>query len=259
MEKEKFLEIAYKGVDLLKRMGENIDTESYNYLIFMENRKAPVLITEGLIESYDIDRVINLFKSLFDLKENEEDDFLSNLFKQNGKEIKHEYNGKISKKNNNTIKITLPNKNLNLKDNLDYYFKKYGYINSRVDNNSDNTTSYYYEKKYPEEINLFQILQQYDCLYHVTEEKNINNILKKGLKTKSNKISSGYMHDERNYFFLNYPDKEIVACLAIAKPKILKIDLNKLPLTYTFYFDQRLNNAVFSYEQIPPEVIEIIN
>ena len=78
MEKEKFLEIAYKGVDLLKRMGENIDTESYNYLIFMENRKAPVLITEGLIESYDIDRVINLFKSLFDLKENEEDDFLFN-------------------------------------------------------------------------------------------------------------------------------------------------------------------------------------
>ena len=43
MKRDKFLEIASKGVNLLKRMGENIDTESYNYLTFMENRKPPVV------------------------------------------------------------------------------------------------------------------------------------------------------------------------------------------------------------------------
>ena len=236
MKRDKFLEIASKGVNLLKRMGENIDTESYNYLTFMENRKPPVLITEGLIESYNIDAVINLFKNMFDLTDET-----------------------IYKINDNVIKIKLQNNNLKVKDKLDYYFKKYGYIISRIDNDYDNITSYYYEKKYPEEINLFQILQTYNCLYHVTEEKNLNNILKKGLKTKSNKISSGYMHDERIYFFLNYPTKELIASLALVNPKILKIDLSNLPLTYTFYFDPRLNNAVFSYEQIPPEVIKIID
>lgn len=256
MEKKDLLEIAAKGVLLLKRMGESIDTENYNYLVYQENRSLPVLINEGLIQSYDIDTVISVIKSCCNLKRNEDTISIENNILDN-----NSYNGTIKKLNNDTITINLKDETsyLKLKEKLSYYFKKYGYINSRIDDELDGSKTFFYEKKYPEEMNMFQLIQQYECLYHVTSKKNINNILKKGIKAKSADIPYGYMHDERIYLFLKYPTEDNIKAVSVINPVVIKINLEKLPLNYTFYHDPRLNNAVFSYEQIPPEAIEIIN
>lgn len=259
MEKEKFLEVAAKGIFLLKRMDEYVDDSTY--YLFGENRSLPFLLNEGLIQSYEIDKVVNSIKHCFNLKnnDNDEDGKIYNFYKSIGKDIEPVYNGYITITEKNTIKVILYDDKKFLKNKLDYYFKRYGYINSRIDEEPNNTTSYEYEMKYPEEFQVFQLLLKQNYLYHVTDKKNINNILKRGIKTKSANISYGYMHDERVYLFLEYPSEDNIKTLVISNPVVIKINLVKLPLNYTFYHDPRLNNAVFSYEQISPEAIEVIN
>ena len=237
-------------ISFMKRMGEEIDTSS-NYYLYLENFKPPVTIEEGLIKSYDIDAVIDFLSKFFNLK-TEGDGGLS-LLKMVGKE--ETFNGEIKgcHGQNDTETIVVKLYNNAILPKLNYYFKKYGWFNSRIDGDE-----YLYEKKFDEVIKGFQLLKYTDKLYHVTNIESESNILKKGLRVKTATNPSGYMNGERIYLFLNKPsDNEIR--MFWPSNIVLEIDITKLPETYEFYFDPRMKNALYCYESIPPQTIKVIN
>lgn len=237
-------------ISFMKQMGEEIDTSS-NYYLYLENFKPPVIIEEGLIKSYDIDAVIDFLSKFFNLK-TEEDGGLS-LLKMVGKE--ETFNGEIKgcHGQNDTETIVVKLYNNAILPKLNYYFKKYGWFNSRIDGDE-----YLYEKKFDEVIKGFQLLKYTDKLYHVTNIESESNILKKGLRVKTATNPSGYMNGERIYLFLNKPsDNEIR--MFWPSNIVLEIDITKLPETYEFYFDPRMKNALYCYENIPPQTIKVIN
>lgn len=57
---------------------------------------------------------------------------------------------------------------------------------------------------------------------------------------------------------MGLPDKYQIQMTACSNPVILKIDLNKLNDIFKFYHDPRVNNAIYTFEEISPNVIEII-
>ena len=237
-------------ISFMKRMGENIDNSS-NYYLYLENYRPPVIMEEGLIKSYDIDAVIGFMSKFFHLKKEKEEGL--SLLKIAGKE--EQFNGEIRKQcgENGTEIIVAKIYDDTILDKLNYYFKKYGWFNSRIDGNE-----YLYEKKFDEVIKAFQLLKHTDKLYHVTSKENKNNILKKGLRAKTATNPNGYMNNERVYLFLNKPtDNEMY--LFGPDSIIIEVDIAKLPETYEFYFDPRMENALYCYENIPSKAIKIIN
>lgn len=237
-------------ITFMKRMGEDIDTSS-NYHLYLENYKPPVVIEEGLIKSYDIDAVIDFLSKFFRLKKDRQDGL--SLVKIAGKE--EVFNGEINKRNgeNGTETIVVKLYDDSILPKLNYYFKKYGWFNSRVDDNE-----YLYEKKFDEIIKVFQLLEYTGKLYHITKKENESNILKKGLKVKTATNPNGYMNGERIYLFLNKPSDNEIRMFGSGNI-VLEIDITKLPETYEFYFDPRMKNAFYCYENIPQQAIKVIN
>jgi len=242
MDKDKINEI----IGLMKRMGEEIDTSS-NYHLYLENFKPPVTIEEGLIKSYDVDAVIDFLSKFFHLKKETEDGL--SLLKMVGKE--ETFNGEIKKHNgeNNTETIVVKLYDNDILPKLNYYFKKYGWFNSRIEGDE-----YLYEKKFDEVIKGFQLLKYTDKLYHITNEENKDNILSKGLRAKSATNPNGYMNGERIYLFLNKPS-DTEALMFGPGSIVIEVDISKLPETYEFYFDPRMKNALYCYENIPQQAI----
>lgn len=243
-------------VSLMKRMGENVSDKNY-YLLF-ENISLPVIINESLIKSYDIDNVISFLSKAFDLEiiDNNEVINLETLKKSQH----HNSNtiSKIDKKNGcKAISIYLSNF-FTERNKLEYYLKKYGYSLSDEEDNYD-YCKLTYEKQFNEKTTCLQLKQKVQYLYHVTDKKNLDNIFKKGIKTKAKTVSSGYMNNERIYLYLNKPDKYEKMVTSSVEPVILKIDLNKINPETKFYFDPRINNAFYTYEPIFPNAIEIDN
>ena len=246
MKKNKIDEI----ITFMKRMGEGIDTSS-NYHLYLENYKPPVVIEEGLIKSYDIDAVIDFLSKFFHLKKDRQDGL--SLVKIAGKE--EVFNGEINKRNgeNGTETIVVKLYDDSILPKLNYYFKKYGWFNSRIDENE-----YIYEKKFDEVIKVFQLLEYTDKLYHITRKENESNILKKGLRVKTATNPNGYMNGERTYLFLNKPDDSEIQMFGSGSI-VIEVDITKLPGTYEFYFDPRMKNALYCYENIPQQAIKVIN
>lgn len=237
-------------ITFMKRMGEDIDTSS-NYYLFLENYRPPVIIKEGLIKSYDTKRVIDFMSRFFNLKTEGEGGL--SLLKMVGKE--ETFNGEIKGRHgqNDTETIVVKLYNNAILPKLNYYFKKYGWFNSRIDGDE-----YLYEKKFDEIIKAFQLLEYTDKLYHIARKENENNILKKGLRVKTATNPNGYMNGERTYLFLNKPDDSEIRMFG-SESIVIEVDITKLPETYEFYFDPRMKNALYSYENIPQEAIKAIN
>ena len=237
-------------ISFMKRMGEDIDISS-NYYLYLENFKPPVVIEEGLIKSYDAKCVIGFMSRFFNLKTEGEGGL--SLLKMVGKE--ETFNGEIKRCHgqNDTETIAVKLYDDSILPKLNYYFKKYGWFNSRVDNNE-----YLYEKKFDEVIKAFQLLEYTSKLYHITEKKNESNILKKGLRIKTATNQNGYMNGERIYLFLNEPS-DIEMLMLSPRNILIEVDITKLPETYEFYFDPRMKNALYCYENIPQQAIKVIN
>ena len=237
-------------ISFMERMGEDIDASS-NYYLYLENYKPPVTIKEGLIKSYDTKRVIGFMSRFFNLKTEGESGL--SLLKMVGKEetFKGEIKGCHGQNDTETIVVKLYDNAILPK--LNYYFKKYGWFNSRIDGDE-----YLYEKKFDEIIKGFQLLKYTDKLYHVTNKENESNILKKGLRVKTATNPSGYMNGERIYLFLNEPS-DIEMLMLSPRNILIEVDITKLPETYEFYFDPRMKNALYCYENIPQQAIKVIN
>ena len=237
-------------ISFMKRMGEDIDASS-NYYLYLENYKPPVMIEEGLIKSYNIDAAIGFMSRFFNLKTEGEGGL--SLLKMVGKE--ETFNGEIKRCHgqNDTETIVVKLYDDSILPKLNYYFKKYGWFNSRVDDNE-----YLYEKKFDEVIKAFQLLEYTSKLYHITEKKNESNILKKGLRVKTATNQNGYMNGERIYLFLNKPSDNEIRMFGPGNI-VLEIDITKLPETYEFYFGSRMKNALYCHENIPQQAIKVIN
>lgn len=251
--KESIIEQVNKCVSLIKRMGENIDTSSYS--LYANNFHPPFTIEEGLIKSYPIDRVISFIGKAFNFKRNDEKISISSII---GKEPS--YSGEIYKENDTPNEcdriIIKKNKNFSSQEKLDYYMKKYGWFLSRIDDGDKLT----YEKKFDEFATVFQLINYgITELYHVTLKNNVKNIFKKGLKPKSADNKEGYMNSERAYFFIEEPDSEKQMIVGNNDQCVLKINLNMINQTNKFYFDPRMENALYTYEPIQKEAIQIIN
>lgn len=242
-----------KILSLMRRMGENID-DSFSSSI--ENMSLPVIIKEGLISSYDVDRVISFISSNFSLEIKGDNDIITlKKLKDNNFHNPNTIQKEILHNDCEGIIIHLL-KSFPKRDKIDYYLKKYGWFLSREDD-EDDKVKLTYEKKFDEEIFCFQLKKFVKYLYHVTDKNNLENITKKGLRTKGNNNKEGYMNDERIYLFLNKPDYYEMNISGCSNPILLKINLEKINPELKFYFDPRMENALYTREPIWENAIEI--
>lgn len=257
---EKYWKEIHEITDLMRRMGEGIPDETIikNYFqVMVEKTKTPFLLKEGLIQTYETNCVIYSISELFNLQKKDENN-LTYFEKKEGKTV-HQYDGKIEGRKvrkSEIILITLYD--LTNVENIHFYMRKYGWKCVDVNNNV-----YTYEKKYDTYLFSKQlILEGYNCLYHITTKDVSEKILKQGLIPK--KKTNGYIDDnERNYFFLIQPSHDKLEDFYLYKFKtpviLLKIDLTKINPTIKFYHDVRMDNALYVYEPIPNNAIEIID
>lgn len=241
-----------KTYSLMKRLGENV-SGPMNMVAYFSNFEMPILITEGLIKSYDIDRVINFLSSAFGFK-----NLVTNevtFYDIRGEESPNTINKETKENGTESIVIRL-NDRFDIRPEVEQYLKKYGWILAREDTYSDGKY-FTYEKKFNEYFYNIQLKRVKDCLYHVTDTSKLDIIKKRGLRAFEQTNPNGYMHDERVYLFYNKPDTNRIKITARESPVILKIDLNKLPDTIKFYFDPRVDMAFYTFENIPPDAINV--
>jgi len=245
---EKYWKEIHEITDLMRRMGESIpdiDKIKNRFQIIVEEIKPPFLINEGLISTYDVNQTVHSIAELFNLQNSELD---------KGKN----FDGKIwikSGNKNDIIKIELYDlSNIN---NINFYMKKYGWICSE-----QNKNIFTYEKKFDSFIIAKRlILDDNQFLYHIITKNLVNKIIKQGLIPK-NKVNGFIDSEERNYFFLKQPTKEKLKDFYFYKLMepvvLLKIDLSKINPSTKFYYDPRTEDALYVYEPIPNNAIEII-
>ena len=113
------------------------------------------------------------------------------------------------------------------------------------------------EPKYDAEVDV----SQFEYMYHVTSEKYVQNILKKGLIPKSkSKISA---HPDRIYLAVTKIDSAQLGKMFndIAPGEgdvMLKVKVPKAP-HFKYFIDPNAANAVYTYNNIHPSNIERIN
>lgn len=261
--KENFWEELNEIKSMMVRMGEKLPSYDNGSSFYkkIEETKLPFILNEGLISSYPTERVISSISNIFDLKTSEMTNYLSLRDKVNGKSS-HSYNGeiyKINDANTDAEKIKLILYNNDLLDDINFYFKKYGWDCAEIGDDV-----YIYEKKFDTSVLVKQLINfGADYLYHITTKNLEEKILKQGLIPK-NKGNNGFNDSlERTYLFLNEPtDDKLMDFYAykFSQPVILlKIDLLKLNQWAKLYFDPRMDDALYTYEPIPYNAISIIN
>ena len=265
-----------KGTRILPNIGSmELHTLSHSY---------GYSLTEGLITSYPIDKVIDILsrelylKRLKDYNRNFSTDYLISLTTR-----RSEYCGTIQKikGSNDTDRISITvakdgyNKN---KELLDKYLVPSGYFCYGIYNDSYESEdgkyafdTFVYEKKFDNDVtnSIFKYKRE---LYHITLNAYVDKILRQGLKPKDSEwINDLFPAKDRIYFFLNdvtntvfknpeiyFFDKENKNTYNTGYT-LLKIDVSKLNKNIKFYSDPRQNNSVFTYDSINPEAIKIVD
>jgi hypothetical protein len=246
-----------KVLDLMKRMGENVSPESFWDNVMSD---TPIIITEGLITSYDSTMVLNAICDSFHLAKNGN---RKEMLLYTMKDIEYVYIGDafLVKKENDedVIKVSLDT-NESFIEKIEQRLLKYGWALYRTEN-ENNKTVFYFEKRYPTCGTVGKLLRFTDKLYHIAPENAINKILKQGLIPKKSK-TYGFENEPRVYLWLNEPENTqwdvMFKTRGNTEGIVLSIDLTKLNPQNKMYFDNRMPNALFSLEPIPNKAIEII-
>lgn len=212
------------------------------------------VICEGLIRSYGHKLLIKQLIKLF-CSDDEAFNYLTDI------EIID------SKSSSNSLKLTFKPSFFNngltdlesaynigpLKDTLNLY----GYYISKK---TDNTL--YIEPRYSEDIT--DDIYKYNYIYHVTDYKHIDKILKKGLNPKNNKKGSR-KYSKRIYFgYGDFNDvvnssKRIAYDRKLVRPVLLRISLDKSNKK-NFYIDPNIGKgAIYTYDCIQPNDIEVVD
>ena len=142
----------------------------------------------------------------------------------------------------------------------------HNYYISLIEYNQNNNLIYL-EPMYTKEATEF-IRSNGDILYHITNRKNLNDILKTGLRPKVGKSNdpnkNGYRYFVERVFLIanskNIKDDidEVTSNLDENDYVILKIDASKLNFTF-WWDDASKGNTVYTYESISPKFISIAN
>lgn len=242
---------------LMRRMGKHVPESNYNsFEQLIDDMKPPFEIKEGLIKTYPTERTVSAIARIFNLKyEDRNERSFSDLI--DGKES-HEYNGSIKiEPDTERVKVFLE-KEIPL-DDLAFYFKKYGWLCSVNDGNE-----LIFDKKYDIEITAVRLkLAGIDYLYHFTLKSLENKIFTQGLVPKF-KGDNGFVDgDDRLYFFFNEPREDAIKDFSLYKfnePVILlRVDVSKLPKTFKFHRDPRMDDAIYTHEPINGTIIDKID
>lgn len=212
----------------------------------------PLIIKEGLICSYPMESVICSIAQLFKL---EVGGSPSGVFM--------DYNGRIMQAIANPetdfIKVILKKSAADKKTSMDNHFLKYGWYNSRIDDN-DGYLILWYERKFGDRFTARQLRNITQYIYHITSIRLKKKIQKEGLIPKASK-SIGFEYNERIFFNLEKPSRGEAQEFQAMKldgslPIVLEVNLEKLSPQQAFFFDARWMNSIYTFEPIPPTAIK---
>ena len=201
-------------------------------------------IQEGLIRTYPIGKTREYLINLYSFDESQVE-----IFNDNG----------VDK-----LRFIIPNNNniiLKIKKAMDLcgYFcsveKEYPYIDKWIYLN--------FEPKNQNEVN--EYVRNMKIIYHVTQEKNVDKIIKNGLTPRFKNPLFSY--PERIYLFVEEtPPDEIYNLTKQLKTVrkdekkhcLLIIDVEKIPDNVSFYLDPNYGCGVYTKDNIPPSAIKEI-
>lgn len=210
-------------------------------------------ICEGLLKSYDLDRVKNAFCGKFNLPEEK---FVIQKRENNENTV-------------NICTVKLPHNTR--KEEIGIYDKfmetcgYHRYVNPQYKNQE---VWLGYEPHFSKVITPV-IREKYKYLYHATPTVHLNKILQQGLVPRSK--NGLFFYPDRIYCMGGRISKEESKALgnikrerAKTKPHddnsytLISIDVSKLPAGIKFYADPMAPNAFFTHENIPPHIIKPI-
>ena len=154
---------------------------------------------------------------------------------------------------------------------INYFYEQYGRKRSlpmcryHVDHDHNDWIIENLQAKQTE--NATEFVKKSDYVYHITDKRNIADILRKGLRPKAKK-----MQDEEPYRYytdriylisdsdnIKYDLSSIISDLNLwDNYTILKIDISKLNITY-WWDDASRGNTVYTVESIHPKFIKVID
>ena len=242
----------------MKRMGETVySTEQFDMLVDIR----PLLIKEGLITTYPTDSVVKAIADHSNLSVNGK--WKSGIRgAMDGIETRPSGDIRIERPNgkDDVIVVTLQ-KNSDAFDNVNAHMLKYGWYNSRTDENND-TIEYSFEKKFGDRFTVRQLRKMTNKIYHVTSSKLRKKIISQGLIPKESK-TLGFSNGSRIYFRPDLPSKDMARNFMDLKldkepPIAVEVDLDGLNSDQAFFFDPRWKNSIFTFEPIPNTAIKIM-
>ena len=210
-------------------------------------------LNEGLIDSYDIHKVKEIACRKYGLSS--EQFFISNRLENEDKV-------------NMCIIVLKANTPSNDIGDIKHFMQTCGYFECRPPRCQKDKICLTFEPRFSKNISN-EIKEKYDCLYHATPTIYVDKILKQGLIPKSK--SNLYFYPDRVFCMngnrLNDEQITVLKYVQLARGcgkhfdnnefTILKIDTKRLPDDIKFYVDPMSPNAVFTYDNIPPQAITI--
>ena len=242
---------------LMERMGEKVNSfHSFD----LATQRHPLIIKEGLIQTYPTDRVVDAVAKNAHLKVWGETGNQLNTLRQKPKPFNGEIGVVYFNGNDENILVKIPSENLKAFENINAHLLKYGWVNFKQ-KIVDDKTFFYFEKKFGDRFTTEQLLNITDKIYHVTNSSLENKILKQGLIPKQSK-TPGFNNEPRIYFLPNPPTKDEAYEIVRMKgkdeqPIIAEVDLKSLKKNQAFFFDSRWANSFFTFEPIPIAAITI--
>ena len=280
--KQKTMDEISKILGLMKRMRLFSETDGYNLTdkFIIENIKKD-LLEEGIHQSYDAKDIYKILLKHYNIG-NEEN------FLENNNDIGIYYDGSYNSDgilyNNeiNVLILVIPN-NFSDTEKIKSFITTCGWILAQEKEyyKNKNYTAYTFHKnKQVKNIELPEVL------YHLTPETKLNKILKNGLVPRTSNILSNrperiYLYTEKMWInslrmFANALWKaqleKKLNLSGLAKQEIaeklneprnikyvlLEIDTSKCE-NLKVYGDPDMDGAVWTYDNVPPQAIKIIN
>lgn len=203
-------------------------------------------IDEGLIKTYPLDKSINFILKKYGLFKEQ---IQVQLFNNGITDVE-------------IITVFLPAAaSKNALGELKHDFKVCGYFPTNKPRRiNDKYIALTFEPKFNVDVTTF-VRENFQFLQHVTLEKYVNKIIKKGLIPKSNNSLLDY--PDRIYLMvgdkLNFKQNAVISTVLKTKEDsnyiVVKIDVTRIPADVRFYADPMSIDAIFTHDNIPPDAI----
>lgn len=228
--------------------------ENKHIMDYVRLNGSAVILAEGLIMTYPIERVVKSIAKIFNLS-TDPDDYGPHGY------ICHNY----GENETEVIEAEIPANPKNMAM-IDKYMNKYGWFRaSETDGKEEGMINVWYEKKF--DFDATEIAHE-NNLYHICPTVVLDKIMSKGLTPKESSWTT-FHNDERVYLFVEEPDDQTFKywCHDFKKNKkinsrntgfvLLKIDPSKIDKNIKFYYDPRMTDGIYTMDTISPRAITI--